>query len=301
MAVGHVNLDIKLRAKNLNAELGKIEKQFQSTVSGIKNMLIASKLGSFLLAGANDSINQYMTNMRLLAGLSESGLGKENSTRLLEIADGFENIGYNAEMAADSFNQFIITGKATVLQSIGIYLDQNQKSILATATAQDRLNWVMSEGNKKMQEQAKNMPEHIRNQLELRKAIDDTKKALGSSFLQVINNMVNALGGLGNALRIAIAAFAAYKIAMIIGNVAIGISKAIALGSVFSAPIAIAMGVGALASIGALIGAAGLAFSSIPNSDNSSKQDVNVDVSNDIVINVSSDRYGREIVQGGGK
>lgn len=140
MAVGHVNLDIKLRAKNLNTELGKIEKQFQSTVSGIKNMLIASKLGSFLLAGANDSINQYMTNMRLLAGLSESGLGKENGKRLLEIADGFENIGYNAEMAADSFNQFIITGKATVLQSIGIYLDQNQKSILATATAQDRLN-----------------------------------------------------------------------------------------------------------------------------------------------------------------
>ena len=76
------------------------------------------------------------------------------------------------------------------------------------------------------------LPDNIQNMIKMRKTMDDLKKAMGSTFLGVIQSITDAFGGIIPAMKTAIIAFAAYKTAMIIGNVAIGISKAIALGTV---------------------------------------------------------------------
>lgn len=100
---------------------------------------------------------------------------------------------------------------------------------------------------------------------EFKKKSDDVKKALGTAFLGVLVKITDAFGGLTNTMKAVIAGFTAYKTAMIIGNVAIGISKAIATGSVFAAPAAIAMGIASLTAIGALLGGAGLAINALNN------------------------------------
>ncbi|QJR43638.1 hypothetical protein HLA87_02465 [Mycoplasma miroungigenitalium] len=297
MATGHVSLAIKLKAKNLSKDLERVQKKFKNSIDSIKTMLVAAKLGSFLIAGADGAIAEYMAKMRLMANLNEQGFGKEQSERLFELSDNFEKLGYNADTANDALTQFISTGKATSLQIIGIYLDKNTKSTLANVSAQERLNWVLSQGNNKLREQQRAMPKSIQTQIELRKAIDDTKKALGLSFMKVISNIVSAFGGLNNALKLAIVAFSAYKIATIVGNVGIGISKAIAQGGVFAAPLAFAMGLSALAGISALIGTAVVAGNAISGMNSLGASEVREGVDTPTVVNVdiSEDRYGKEV------
>ncbi|MCS4536750.1 hypothetical protein NXS15_01215 [Mycoplasma sp. CSL7475-4] len=297
MATGHVSLSIKLQAKNLSRDLDNIQKRFKNSINSIKGMFVAAKLGSFLISGADGAIAEYMAKMRLLANMNEQGFGKEQSERLFTLTDNFEKLGYSADTANDALTQFIASGRATTLQSIGVYLDKNTKSTLANATAQERLNWVLNNGNAKLKEQQAAMPKSIRTQIEMRKAVDDTKKALGLSFMKVISNIVSAFGGLNNALKLALGVFTAYKIATIIGNVGIGISKAIAQAGIFAAPIAIGMGVSALAAIGGLIGAsvvAGNALSGVSSLGGESMKDKQ---SAPTVVNfsMSEDRYGKEV------
>ncbi|EIN15206.1 Hypothetical protein MAGb_3150 [Mycoplasmopsis agalactiae 14628] len=293
MAIGRVNLDIQVRARNISKELNKISQKFSSTINSIKDMFSGLKLGSLFMSGVNGVVDEYMAKMKLLANLHERGFSKEQSQNILDLSDNFENLGYSAEVANEAFTQFVTTGKASSLQAIGIYLDKNTRSTLLNADAQQRLNWVLENGNKSLDEQRKSMPEHIRNQLEMRKAIDDTKKALGASFLKAISNIVNAFGGLSNTLKIALGVFAAYRTAMILGNVAIGIAKAIAQGGVFAAPIAIGLGVSALAAIGALIGGSIIAGNSLSQSASASEtNDPKVQVSNVVEVSLNSDRFG---------
>lgn len=293
MAIGRVNLDIQVKARNIDKELSKISRKFSSTVNSIKDMFSGLKLGSLFMSGVNGAIDEYMAKMKLLANLHEQGFSKEQGQNIIELSDNFENLGYSAERANEAFTQFVTTGKASSLQTIGIYLDKNTKSTLLNADAQQRLNWVLENGNKSLAEQRKAMPEHIRNQIEMRKAIDDTKKALGESFLKAISSIVNAFGGLSNALKIALGVFAAYRTAMILGNVAIGISKAIAQGGVFAAPIAIGLGVSALAAIGALIGTSIVAGNSLSQSATTpATNDPKVQVSNVVEVSVNNDRFG---------
>ncbi|UWV85410.1 hypothetical protein NW066_01655 [Mycoplasmopsis felis] len=117
------------------------------------------------------------------------------------------------------------------------------------------------------QKQRDNIPENIRTMIELKKATEDTKKALGQSFMTVINSIVNAFGGLKSTLTAFLTFYALYKSAMIISNTAIGISKALALGSVFASPLAFGIGAAALSSLLAMGVGTGIAINSIQNSN----------------------------------
>ncbi|WP_429990375.1 hypothetical protein [Mycoplasmopsis bovis] len=80
---------------------------------------------------------------------------------------------------------------------------------------------------------------------------------------------------------------------MILGNVAIGISKAIAQGGVFATPIAIGLGLSALAAIGALIGTSIVAGNSLSQSaPTQATNDPKVQVSNVVEVSVNNDRFG---------
>ncbi|WLP85283.1 hypothetical protein [Mycoplasma seminis] len=265
--IGKVTLGVGLDNKSIDKTLKQMSKKFKRAVGDLKTMFIAQKLGSYLFAGADKSIQEYMAKARQIATLQEAGIGKEMSEKLFELSDNFEKLGYSAEVANDAFSQFIMTGKATTLQGIGIYLDKNTKSTLAAASAQQRLNYLLKDGNRLYGEQAKAMPKNIANMIKLKKSGEDLQKALGQVFLSTIEGVINALGGIKPAMISAIWAFTAYKTAMILGNVGIGISKAIAQAGVWSTPAALAMGGAALAGIGMMIGAAALATAAISNSN----------------------------------
>lgn len=61
------------------------------------------------------------------------------------------------------------------------------------------------------QKQRDNIPENIRTMIELKKATEDIKKALGQSFMTVINSIVNAFGGLKSTLTAFLTFYALYK------------------------------------------------------------------------------------------
>ena len=149
------------------------------------------------------------------------------------------------------------------------------------------------------------MDPQIKNLIQLRKAGDDVKKTLGVSFLGVLSNVVNSLGGVNQAIKIAIGVMAAYKISTIVANVAIGISKTIAQFGVLGAPIALGMGAAALAAVLAIGAGSGIAINSLNNNTPPST------VQNEIIQNtdpknagisviVHEDRFGKEIIQSSG-
>lgn len=88
------------------------------------------------------------------------------------------------------------------------------------------------------------MPERINNlsealsdetkqMLATQKTFDDLRKSMGQVFLTTIGNIINAFGGLQNAMKAALIAFNIYKITTILGNLAIAVSKSLAQGGIF--------------------------------------------------------------------
>ena len=154
--------------------------------------------------------------------------------------------------------------------------------MLTAASATERYQWALANLPGEIGKVRNALSPTTRAFYEFQKKADDVKKALGTSFMGMIIGVIDALGGMTNTMKMAIIGFTAYKTAMILGNVGIGISKAIAMGSVFSTPIAIAMGAAALASISALIGGAALAvnaLNNVPEFDSSSVNNTSTNTS----------------------
>ncbi|WGI36480.1 hypothetical protein [Mesomycoplasma lagogenitalium] len=301
MAAGKVAIKIGIeKAKNFSSQTDKIRREFFFIWKDLKSSLSVGKLSSLLFQGMNDAIEEYKVKARQAANLTELGFNSSVMENLQDMADKFEQIGYNAEQATDIFTQFLATGKATTLQGIGIYLDSNTKSILTNASAQERLNWIMKNGNHLLKSQSDAMPENIKAMIQMKKASDDVKKALGSSFSNTLTSIINLFGGVNNAMKMAIVAFTAYKMAMIVGNVMIGISKAIAVGTVFSAPVAIGMGAAALAALGVMGAMAGIAYNSIGSESSTAQTSNSPTVTNVIQLEVTEDRFGKEIIEKNG-
>lgn len=293
MGLASAVLSLKLEDKKFKSEMDKSINQFQGQIGKMKNILVGAALGQYLLSGANDAINAAVDKVKAVITMTSQGLSENQSQGILNMAESFELMGYNAEQASVSISDFIATGKGMGLKSIGVVLDKDTMSMLSAATAAERYAWSINELPKYLENMQSKLPANIQNMIKMRKTMDDLKEAMGSTFLGVIQSITDAFGGIIPAMKTAIIAFTAYKTAMIIGNVAIGISKAIALGSVWSAPMAIGMGVAALASIGALIGGAGLAIGALnsietPTSTTPSESSNNSQIN----INVKGDKFG---------
>lgn len=232
MALASAILSLKLEDKKFKNEMDKSINQFQGQIGKMKNILVGAALGRYLLSGANDAINAAVDKVKSLITLTSQGFTKSQSQEILTMGESFELMGYNAEQASVAISSFIATGKGMGLKSIGVVLDQDTMSMLAAASAAERYKWAIEELPKYLESMGKELPDNILNMIKMRKTMDDLKEAMGSTFLKVVQGITDAFGGIIPAMKTAIIAFTAYKTAMIIGNVAIGISKAIALGSV---------------------------------------------------------------------
>lgn len=301
MAIGSVNLRLGVDQESLTKSLNKVQGKIKNAVTSMKNVFIAAKLGQYLFSGADKSIEEFKAKARTLANFQDLGFDKTISEQVFEISNNFEKLGYSAETANDAMLQFIASGKATALRQMGIYLDKNTQSTLSNATAQDRLNWLLSNSNNIYSNLKSAMPPHIQTMIEMRKSVEDLQKSLGQAFLATINNIVNAFGGLQNAMKIALVAFTAYKMAMIVGNVAIAISKTLAMGGLFAAPVAFGIGAASLAALLAMGIGAGIAYNAISNSQPAEQNNTPISPTvNDISVAVYTDQYGREVKSSSG-
>lgn len=297
MAIGTVALQLGLVDKSFQSGLKKATNQIKSTVNVMKNMVIGAKIGSYLFSGAEQAARENLKMIQTEMSALASGFSQEMVNGLKPLIEKFDFLGVAADTASDSLYKFILTGRSMSLQTLGVYLDKDTQAMLTAMTAAERYQWAIA-----------NIPNHIQNITdkldpatkafyEFQKRSDDVKKSLGTAFTGTLMGIVDAFGGVNNAMKAAIIAFTAYKTAMIIGNVAIGISKAIAMGSVFSAPIAIAMGAAALGSIFALIGGASVAINALNNvpPPSSSQNGSSTNGSTNVNVNVqqTTDRYGQ--------
>ena len=263
MAIGIADIKLTLSDKEFKTGMSKAVNSVKAGIGSMKTMLLGAALGQYLFAGANDAIDAAVRQVKTKMNLADMGFSDEQIDPVMKMAESFELMGYNAEQAGNTIAELIVSGKALGMKSIGVYLTKEEQAFITAASSAERYAWVMENLPSKLQGMHDMLPDQIESFIEMRTTKDDLKEALGSTFLTVIQKITDAFGGIVPAMKTAIIAFTAYKTAMILGNVGIGISKAIATGSVFAAPAAIAMGAAALASIGAMIGGAGLAISSL--------------------------------------
>lgn len=301
-SIGKVVLALGLDNKEFQGSLNSAEKKMANSINNMKNLFIAAQLGKYLFSGAEQQARENLKVIQTeLSALSE-GLSQSQIDLLKPIITQVDYLGVAADEAANILYKFVLTGRSLGLQQMGVYLDKTTQSFLSTATAAQRTEWAIANIPKLLEEVRNKIDPTTKAFYEFKKKSDDVKKALGTAFLGVITNVIDSLGGVTNAMKIGIIAFTSYKTAMILGNVGIGIAKAIAQGGVFAAPIAIGMGVAALASISALIGGASLAVKALNNvpefsSNNSnSEKGVFTDTSNpnnNVNITIKNDRYGQ--------
>lgn len=293
MAIGEIMLSLGLIDKEFQTGLGKAENHLKKTLGNMKTMVIGAALGSYLMSGANDAINAAVDQMYAKLNLMNQGLSEAQYESIAKMAEQFELLGSNAETAQLKITEFVLQGKAVGLKELGIYLDEETIAMTKNMDAAQRLQFVMSEFPNYLQGMSDMLPDNVENMIKMRKTMDDLKEAMGTTFLSVIQKITDAFGGIVPAMKTAIIAFTAYKTAMILGNVGIGISKAIAMGSVFSAPVAIAMGAAALASISALIGGATLAVSALNSIDtpNTSTNDSSSTSEKQTIV-ITKDKFG---------
>lgn len=294
MAIGEVLLKLGLIDKDFKKGLSKAQDQVAKSVNKMKNIMMSAALGQYLFAGANDAINSAVDQVKAKLNLLNQGLTDMQIKPIMDMAESFELMGYNAESASIAISEMIVTGKAMSLKSIGVVLDKDTQSMLAAATAAERYEWAIKNIPTYLEGMTDMLPDNIKNMIEMRKTMDDLKKAMGTSFLSVIHGVVNAFGGIVPAMKTALLALTAYKTAMILGNVGIGISKSIAVGGTFAAPVAIAMGVSALATIGVMMGGAGLALGALnslesPSTTSSSSSSSN---SHGTQVVIVKDKFG---------
>lgn len=298
--VGKLLLTLAVDNDAFKMSMTNATNQLSQNVAQMKNILMAAKLGSYLFGGAAMQANEELKQIQTAFSAMNQGLTKGMVENLQTIVAQLDFVGLGADVASENLYKFVIMGESGALERMGIYLDKNTKAMLQGMSVGDRYAWTMQNLSGKINEVYGALSPTTQKFYEFKKRADDVKKALGTTFLGVLSNIVDGLGGVGNAMKVALGVFATYKIATILGNVGIGISKAIAMGSVFSAPIAIAMGVAALASIGAIIGATALAGSAIDNvpsmdatnSTSSTKTSDSIS-QNTIQVNVSNDRFGQ--------
>ena len=265
MSIGQILLSLNLNDKEFKSSMNRAVNQFTKTVNTMKNLLIAAKLGSFLFSGAAQQAQEELKQVQTALSAMAEGFSADMIRSLQPIIEQIDYLGVSADQASDILYKFILTGRTMGLQQMGIYLDKDTQSMLAAADAATRYQWAIENIPGKIQDVQNALSPTTQAFFEFKKKADDVKKALGTAFTGVLLSIVNAFGGVTNAMKVAIIAFTAYKTAMILGNVGIGISKAIAMGSVFSAPIAIGMGVAALGAISALIGGASIAVNALNN------------------------------------
>lgn len=301
MALGVVSLKLTLNDREFKTSMNQAVNQVKSSVNLMKNVLIAAQLGRYLFSGAAQQAQEELKQVQTAMSAMSEGFSKEMIENLQPIIDKVDYLGVAADQAADILYKFVLTGRTMGLQQMGIYLDKDTQSMLSAASAAERYQWALENIPDKLNNVMNALSPTTKAYYEFQKKADDVKKALGTSFTAVIVNIINAFGGLTNTMKMAIIAFTAYRTAMILGNVGIGISKAIATGSVFSAPIAIAMGAAALGSIAVLIGGASLAvnaLNNIPKFDSSTAINSNNTLSNNNsssnqqTIVVIKDKYG---------
>lgn len=300
-SIGKVVLALGLDNKEFKSSLTNAEKQMANSINSMKNLFVAAQLGKYLFSGAEQQARENLKIVQTELSALAEGLSQEQINLLKPIIDQVDYLGVAADQAADVLYKFVLTGRAMGLQQMGIYLDKTTQSFLSTASAAERTEWAISNIPKMLEEVKNKIDPTTAAFYEFQKKSDDVKKALGTSFLGVITNVIDSLGGVTNAMKIGIVAFTSYKTAMILGNVGIGISKAIAQGGVFATPIALAMGATALTSISALIGGASLAVNALNNipefSSNNAKAEKGVFVdtpsSSNVNITIKNDRYGQ--------
>lgn len=265
MSIGQILLSLNLNDKEFKSSMNRAVNQFTKTVNTMKNLLIAAKLGSFLFSGAAQQAQEELKQVQTALSAMAEGFSADMIKNLQPIIEQIDYLGVSADQASDILYKFILTGRTMGLQQMGIYLDKDTQSMLAAADAATRYQWAIENIPGKIQDVQNALSPTTQAFFEFKKKADDVKKALGTAFTGVLLSIVNAFGGVTNAMKVAIIAFTAYKTAMILGNVGIGISKAIAMGSVFSTPIAIGLGVAALGAISALIGGASIAVNALNN------------------------------------
>lgn len=265
MSIGQILLSLNLNDKEFKSSMNRAVNQFTKTVNTMKNLLIAAKLGSFLFSGAAQQAQEELKQVQTALSAMAEGFSADMIRNLQPIIEQIDYLGVSADQASDILYKFILTGRTMGLQQMGIYLDKDTQSMLAAADAATRYQWAIENIPGKIQDVQNALSPTTQAFFEFKKKADDVKKALGTAFTGVLLSIVNAFGGVTNAMKVAIIAFTAYKTAMILGNVGIGISKAIAMGSVFSTPIAIGLGVAALGAISALIGGASIAVNALNN------------------------------------
>ena len=295
MSIGTVALSLGLIDKDFKKGLDRAESEIKKSVDNFKNIIVASKLGSYLFSGAEQYIDKQLSKVNSQMSALASGFSQEQVDTITELGEKFKWIGTSAENATESLTRFVLTGKSTEFNSLGIYLDENTKAIIGAMDETERYQWVLENIPERIENVKDALGQNTLNMIQMKETTDQLKESLGASFLQVLNDIINAFGGIQNAMKITLAAFATYKIATIIGNVAIGISKSIAQGGVFGAPVAIAMGVAALASIGAIIGASLAVGSALDNieSPSSTKTDASKTETSSSVVVVTNDRWGQ--------
>lgn len=268
MSLGQISLKLTLSDEEFKSSMNKAVDQVKNSVNLMKNIFIAAQLGSYLFSGASQQAQEELKQVQTAMSAMAEGFSVEMIKNLQPIVDMVDFLGVGADQAADILYKFVLTGKAMGLQQMGVYLDKDTQSMLSAMSAAERYNWALKNIPQNVQKVYNALSPTTKAFYEFKKRADDVKKSLGTSFTSVLLGIVNAFGGVNNAMKIAIIAFTAYKTATILGNVGIGISKAIAMASVWSAPAAIAMGAAALASISALIGGAAIAVNAIDNVPN---------------------------------
>lgn len=294
-SIGTVALQLGLVTKEFQNGLDKATGILKNSVDNFKNILVAAKLGQYLMTGANEYVdNQLRVIYAELSALSE-GFTRDQINALKPLAEQFEYLGIEAETATQAMQEFILSGKATTLKQLGIYLSDTTKEMLRGMDAAQRYQWVLENMPERINGLSEALDDETKQMLATRKTFDDLRESMGKVFLTTIGNIINAFGGLQNAMKAALIAFNVYKIATIVGNLAIGISKSVAQGGIFMWPVIAAMSVGAIASIGALIGGsvlAGKALDNIPSPDstlNSSDKNNNNNFVSTVVVR---DRFG---------
>lgn len=294
-ALGTVALKLGLSEKEFKSQLNKSVDSVKRSVNQMRDIILAARLGNILFSAAQNKMQENLKLVQVELSALSQGITQDMINALKPLVDQFDYIGIGADQAAEALYKFILQGRTMTLNQLGVYVSEDTKALLAGMDAAQRYAWALE-----------NIPGHLTNvlekldpttkqMLEFDKKLKDVKETVGMSFLSAIMNIVNAFGGLTNVMKTAIIAFTLYKNAMIIGNVAIAISKTLAQGGLFAWPIAIGIGGAALASLLALDSAAGIAvnaLNSIPEPGQATNASLNASQNYTQTVVVNKDRFG---------
>lgn len=293
MALGVIALKLGLSDKEFKSQLNKSIDSVKKSVDQMKNIIVAAKLGSVLFTAAGNKMQENLKLVQIELSALNEGLTQNMIDSLKPLVDQFDYIGVGADQASESLYKFILQGRTMSLMQLGVYVSEDTKALLAGMNAAERYSWALENIPKHLTTVMDKLDPTTKKMLEFNKKLKDVKETIGMSFLSAIFSIVEAFGGLTNVMKTAIIAFTLYKNAMIIGNVAIAISKTLAQGGIFAWPMAIGMGTAALASLLALDAAAGIAVNALNNiKEPNSYTNTNTNTNTIQTVVVNRDRFG---------